>query len=152
MIDPSKHILVVDDDGDVLDVIVEILRDHGYRVSAASGGLVMREFLATADAVDCVILDALMLGEASVLLALHVKEARIPMVMISGSHEAMTFAEENGLQLLRKPFHAQELYDAVNMAIASGDFGRDHEMAIELIKTEGAQQMFPRESVTDRTV
>jgi DNA-binding NtrC family response regulator len=124
MIDPSKHILVVDDDGDVLDVIVEILRDHGYRVSAASGGLVMREFLATGDAVDCVILDALMLGEASVLLALHVKEARIPMVMISGSHDAMTFAEENGLQLLRKPFHAQELYDAVNMAIARGDFGQ----------------------------
>ena len=122
--DPSKHILVVDDDGDVLDVIVEILRDHGYRVSAAPGGSVMREFLATGDTVDCVILDALMPGEASVLLALHLKESRIPVVMISASHDAMKFAEENSLQLLRNPFHAQELYDAVNMAIASGDFGQ----------------------------
>ena len=124
MMDLSKHILVVDDNGDVLDVIVEILRDHGYRVSAASGGSVMREFLATGDTVDCVILDALMPGEASVLLALHLKEeARIPMVMISGNDDAMKFAEENGLQLLRKPFHVQELYDAVDMAIASGEFG-----------------------------
>ena len=121
----SKHILVVDDNGDVRDVIVAGLQAHSFRVSSASSGSVMRESLETGDAVDCVILDALMPGEASVLSALHLKEqARIPMVMISGNHDAITFAEENGLQLLRKPFHMQELYDAVNRAIASGEFGQ----------------------------
>jgi hypothetical protein len=44
--------------------------------------------------------------------------------MISGSHEAMEYAEKSGLQLLRKPFDAHELYNAVSTAVASGDFGQ----------------------------
>jgi PleD family two-component response regulator len=65
----SKHILVVDDNGDVRDVIVEILQEQNYRVSSATGGSVMRDFLETGDTVDCVILDALMPGDASASLA-----------------------------------------------------------------------------------
>jgi DNA-binding NtrC family response regulator len=121
-----KHILVVDDDGDVRGIIVEILQDHNYRVSSVDSGALMRDFLDTADPVDCVVLDALMPGETSTSLALHLKEAGIPVVMISGSHDAMEYAEENNLQLLRKPFHAGELYDAVNTALASGESGQRH--------------------------
>jgi DNA-binding NtrC family response regulator len=122
--DQSKHVLVVDDDGDVRGIIVEILQDYNYRVSSADSGAVMRDFLETADPVDCVVLDALMPGETSISLALHLKGVGIPLVMISGSHDAMTYAEENGLQLLRKPFHAQQLYDAVKAALDSGEFGQ----------------------------
>ena len=43
--DQSKHILVVDDNGDVRDVIVASLQEHSYRVSSASGGSVMRDFI-----------------------------------------------------------------------------------------------------------
>jgi two-component system, OmpR family, response regulator len=120
----SKHILVVDDNGDVRDVIIDSLQTHDFRVSSAPGGSVMRDFLETGDTVDCVILDALMSGEASASLALHLKERGIPVVMISGSPEAMKYAMDNGLQLLRKPFHLQELYSAVNTALASGEFGQ----------------------------
>jgi DNA-binding response OmpR family regulator len=56
--DQLKHILVVDDDDDVRDVIVNLLQENNYRVSAASDGFGMRDFLETPDAVDCVILDA----------------------------------------------------------------------------------------------
>ena len=122
--DPPKHILVVDDDVDVRDVIVEILQSDNYRVSSASSGASMRDFLETANVVDCVVLDATMPGEGSISLALHLKGAGIPVVMISGSPEAMEYADKNRLQLLRKPFDAQELYDAVNTALASGDFGQ----------------------------
>jgi two-component system OmpR family response regulator len=120
----SKHILVVDDNGDVRDVIVASLQAHNYRVSSAPGGSVMRDSLETGDTVDCVILDALMPGEASASLALHLKGRDIPVVMISGSPEAMEYAADNGLQLLRKPFRLQELYSAVNTALASGEFGQ----------------------------
>jgi two-component system OmpR family response regulator len=119
-----KHILVVDDDGDVRDVIVAILEDYNFRVSDVANGSLMRDFLQTADPVDCVVLDALMPGEANISLALHRKEVGLPVVMISGSHDAMKRAEEYNLQLLRKPFHARELYDAVNTALASGQFGQ----------------------------
>jgi two-component system OmpR family response regulator len=120
----SKHILVVDDNGDVRDVIVASLQIHNYRASSAPSGSVMRDFLETGDTVDCVILDALMPGEASASLALHLKERGISVVMISGSPDAMKYAMDNGLQLLRKPFHLQELYNAVNTALASGEFGQ----------------------------
>jgi FixJ family two-component response regulator len=63
-------------------------------------------------------------GEASASLALHLKERGIPVVMISGSPEAMKYAANNDLQILRKPFHLQEIYTAVNTAIASGEFGQ----------------------------
>ena len=72
-----KHILVVDDNGDVRDVIVASLQIHNYRASSAPSGSVMRDFLETGDTVDCVILDALMPGEASASLALHLKERGI---------------------------------------------------------------------------
>ena len=74
----SKHILVVDDNADVRDVIVDTLQEHSYRVSAASSGSMMRDFLETDDTVDCVILDALMPGEVSASLALHLKKHGIP--------------------------------------------------------------------------
>jgi DNA-binding response OmpR family regulator len=124
MMGHSKHILVVDDNDDVRAVIVASLQAHNYNVSFAPGGSVMRDFLETGDTVDCVILDALMPGEASASLALYLKERGIPVVMISGSPEAMKYAADNGLQLLRKPFHLQELYSAVNTALASGEFGQ----------------------------
>jgi two-component system, OmpR family, response regulator len=124
MMGHPKHILVVDDDGDVRNVIVEILKDHNYRVSSVADGASMVDFLEIGDAVDCVVLDAIMPGEPSISLALRLKETRIPVVMISGSYDAMQYAEKNDLQLLRKPFGTQELYNAINTALASGEFGQ----------------------------
>ena len=69
-----KHILVVDDNRDVRDVIVDTLQEQHFRVSTASSGSTMRDFLDTGDMVDCVILDVLTPGEASASLVLHLKE------------------------------------------------------------------------------
>jgi DNA-binding response OmpR family regulator len=118
------HILVVDDDGDVRDTIVAMLRVHGYRVSSATEGWSMRDFLSGSDSVDGVVLDAVMPGEAGAGLALYAKELLLPVVMISGSQEAMQFAIENGLQLLEKPFRMQQLFDAIDAALCSGQFGQ----------------------------
>ena len=49
MMGQSKHILVVDDNRDVRDVIVDTLQEHNHRVSAATDGSVMRDFLETGD-------------------------------------------------------------------------------------------------------
>lgn len=121
----ARHVLVVDDDGDVRDVMMSILQDNGFVATAATGGVAMRDIL-TADAVpvDAIVLDALMPGEQSASLALHAKSLRIPVVMISGSLESIKFAEDNGLQLLRKPFRIPQLIKAVEDAIASGQFGQ----------------------------
>ena len=105
----SKHILVVDDDGDVRSVLVEILRDREYRVSSAVDGITMRRFLDGIDPVDAIVLDAAMPGEALATLALHAKDRGLPLVVVSGSPDDMQFALDNGLQLLEKPFKGQDL-------------------------------------------
>jgi DNA-binding NtrC family response regulator len=120
----TEHILVVDDDGPVREVLVELLREHGYRVSWAVDGHSTREFLQGSDPVDAVVLDAAMPGEASASLALHLKKLGLPLVMISGSPRMMQFAMEQGLQLLEKPFRGQELVDAIVKALGSGEAGQ----------------------------
>ena len=122
----ALHILVVDDDGDVLAVLVEMLRVSGFTVTSADSGVAMQEILADKAllAIDAVVLDCLMPGEPSAKLALHAKDLRLPVVMISGSMEAMLFADEHGLQLLPKPFRMPQLLAAINTAIASGEFGQ----------------------------
>lgn len=121
----ARHVLVVDDDGDVRDVVISMLVDSGFVATAATGGVAMRDILA-ADAVvvDAIVLDALMPGEASTTLALHAKSLQIPVVMISGSPESIKFAEDNDLQLLRKPFRMPHLIQAIEDAIGSGQFGQ----------------------------
>ena len=44
--------------------------------------------------------------------------------MISGSPEAISFAEENHIQLLPKPFRMADLVEAIGSAVISGEFGQ----------------------------
>jgi DNA-binding NtrC family response regulator len=119
------HILVVDDDNDVRGVLVAMLEEHGFRTTSANSGITMREVLAGSGLpVDAVVLDWLMPGELGPDLALHAKSLRLPVVMISGSPDAMQFADENGLQLLVKPFHSTDLIAAVEKALSSRQFGQ----------------------------
>jgi two-component system OmpR family response regulator len=119
------HILVVDDDEDVLSVLVEMLREAGFSATPANSGVAMCQTLATEDhGVDAVVLDCLLSGEPSAQLALHAKSLHLPVVMISSNVEAMKFADDHGLQLLWKPFGAADLMAAINEAMDSGEFGQ----------------------------
>lgn len=123
----EKHVLVVDNDGYVRELLAEMLRIYGYRVSCAVSGTSMRDFLQGDDPVDALVLDMLMPGDSNTTLALHAKELGLPVVMISGSLEAMQFAAENNLQLLCKPFRMRDLVNAVIKAINSGEAGQRSE-------------------------
>ena len=72
-----KHILAVDDNEGVRDVIALMLEEGGYRVTVASDGLSMRETLQRDDPVDAIVLDALMPGEQSAALARHARDLNI---------------------------------------------------------------------------
>lgn len=128
----ALHILVVDDDADVLTVLVEMLRAVGFIVTAADSGIAMREILADKSllSIDAVVLDYTMPGEPSAKLALHAKSLRLAVVMVSGSMEAMEFADEHGLQLLLKPFRSPDLLAAIKEAMASDEFGQRERVGI----------------------
>jgi len=119
-----KHILAVDDNEMVREVIVTMLQEHGYQVTASDGGASMREILQRDEAVDAIVLDALMPGERSAALALHARTRGIPVVMVSGSPDMIESARANGLQMLQKPFRSRELIDALLQAFDSGEAGQ----------------------------
>jgi len=119
-----KHILVVEDDSDVRQVIADQLEELGYRVSLADNGETMRAFLQTLDPIDLIVLDGVMPGEQSESLALHAAERKIRLVMISVSPEHMQKANSRADQLLAKPFRSADLKRAVETALASDTFGQ----------------------------
>ena len=121
----ATHVLVVDDDLDVLTVLVAVLNDSGFVTTAADGADAMRDMLSGKGVpIDVIVLDCQMPGEPLAQLALHAKALRFPVVMISGNWEAMNFALENGLQLLPKPFRVADLLIAISEAMSSGEFGQ----------------------------
>ena len=121
------HILVVDDDGDVREIIADTLVDLGYRVSVATGGETMRAFLETPDPVDLIVLDASVPGEPSLSLALHAKDQGIRLVMISGNPAKMHEFHDRADQLLWKPFRREGLKAAIEQALLSTVSGQRRE-------------------------
>jgi two-component system, OmpR family, response regulator len=122
-----KHILLVEDYNPVRELTAAVLEDRGYRVSTAQSGASMRDFLRTHDCVDAIVLDAVTAGEEGASLARRAEDSGFPVVMTSGSPVIISFAAEHGLQLLRKPFRAEELYAALDKALSSREFGEPPE-------------------------
>ena len=79
-IDP--HILVIDDDPDIRQLVVEYLGKNDMRVSAGSSGKEMFEVF-DREAIDLVLLDLKLPGEDGMQLARQLRErATVPIVAI----------------------------------------------------------------------
>jgi PAS domain S-box-containing protein len=86
----TERVLVVDDDALVLDTMVDMLRELGYRVqSVASGAAAQAAFEADPQAFDLVITDMTMPGIAGGALAGWLKDRRpdLPVILCSGYTE-----------------------------------------------------------------
>ena len=117
----SLHILLVDDDPDLRDVMVSALDDLGYRVREAADGpaaLIMLE----QDVPDVMIVDFAMPGMTGAELAKFVRTRwpTLPIVFASGyaDTDAIGQAAGPGTRLLRKPFRIEELENAITDALA----------------------------------
>jgi DNA-binding response OmpR family regulator len=109
----SDHILVVDDQADISDVVRDYLTAEGYRVSTAADGAGMRQVLAQSQA-DLVILDLMLPGEDGLTLAraLRSEQPGIGIIILTGRGD--TIDRIVGLEMgaddyLPKPFHLREL-------------------------------------------
>lgn len=117
----TGHILVVDDQPEICEVIREYLSGEGYRVSVANEGQGMRRTMAQND-VDLVILDLMLPGEDGLVLAreLRSENAEIGIIMLTGRGE--TVDRIIGLEMgaddyLPKPFHLRELLARVKSVL-----------------------------------
>jgi two-component system, OmpR family, response regulator len=106
------HILVVDDDRDIRDLLAEYLRQSGYRVSTAPEGRGMRQVLSAGD-VDLVVLDLMLPGEDGLTLCRELRaRSSLPVIMLTARGEPVE--RILGLELgaddyVSKPFEPREL-------------------------------------------
>src|SRR6201996_5377570 len=119
----SGHILVVDDQQEICDLVREYLSDEGFRVSTANDGAGMREAIAR-ESVDLVILDLVLRGEDGLQLARELRGGSdIGIIMLTGRGE--TVDRIIGLEMgaddyLSKPFHLRELLARVRSVLRRG--------------------------------
>ena len=109
---PWPHVLVVDDDPAVRDLLHEYLGDNELRVSVAADGAAMLETF-DREAIDLVLLDVRLPGENGMRLAARLRErARVPIILLTGQAEEAD--RVMGLEIgaddyVTKPFSPREL-------------------------------------------
>src|SRR5271157_5339857 len=116
----NGHILIVDDQREICDLVQEYLSGEGYRVSIAHDGAGMRRVMAQSP-VDLVILDLMLPGEDGLTLARSLRqESSIGIIILTGRGE--TVDRIIGLEMgaddyLPKPFHLRELLARVKSVL-----------------------------------
>src|SRR3954466_8115830 len=106
------HVLVVDDDPTIRDLISDYLTGNELRVTAVADGSRMQAILAD-QVVDLIVLDLKLRGEDGMALARRLRDdSQIPIVMLTGRAEEAD--RVMGLELgaddyLTKPFSTREL-------------------------------------------
>ena len=110
--DDAPHLLIVDDDRRIRDLLSRFLTNEGYRVSTADTVLDARAKLKGLS-FDLLILDWMMPGESGVDLAKSIRaESNVPIILLTAKHEIEHRIE--GLQsgaddYIAKPFEPREL-------------------------------------------
>ncbi len=114
LLDPQSHLLIVEDDGEMRNLVARLLREAGFRVSAARDGREMWEVMDGAGgAPDLVLLDIMMPGASGLDLLRRLRErGRVPVMMLTARGEEMD--RVLGLELgaddyVAKPFAPREL-------------------------------------------
>jgi two-component system OmpR family response regulator len=111
-VDPSPHILVIDDQRDIRDLVARYLVKHGYRASMAESAEAARRLLRTAR-VDLIVLDIMMPGEDGLSLTRSIREHHdIPVILLTAMGEEtdrIVGLEMGADDYLPKPFNPREL-------------------------------------------
>jgi two-component system, cell cycle sensor histidine kinase and response regulator CckA len=118
-----ETILLVEDDAGVRTALRRILDGYGYRVLAATDGeQAWQTFVQRTNEIDLVLLDVLMpkLGGRDLYDALKALKPDVNVLFVSGHGEGsidLRALEQQGVDLLRKPFEPDELAAAVRRAL-----------------------------------
>jgi two-component system cell cycle sensor histidine kinase/response regulator CckA len=120
-VSPQRHILVVDDEQAVRDVICRFLEIAGHDVVCAANGQAALRCLQD-HPVDLVVLDWLIPNEEGRTNFNLIRQARpgIPILLCTGlvhADQAAEMLSEGAVDLLRKPFRMNQLWHLVNNSL-----------------------------------
>ena len=136
-------VFIVDDDEAFRDSVQELVSSVGLAAQSFRSAV---EYLETFDASrpGCLVLDVRMARMSGIALQGRLKEmgARIPIVFMSGHGDigmAVTAIKEGAVDFVQKPYHEQQLLDAINEALR-----RDAAMRTPDEKSEGPDGLAAR--------
>lgn len=116
----APHILIVDDDTDICELVTEYLNDNEMRVTSRTSGKDMLDVI-DREAIDLVLLDLKLPGEDGMQLARSLRErATVPIVLLTGRKDEAD--RVMGLELgaddyVTKPFSPRELLARVRAVL-----------------------------------
>lgn len=109
---PDTHVLVVDDDTEIRDLLSQFLHKQGYRVTGARDGKDMRRLL-VAHKIDLIILDIMLPGDDGLTLCRELRShSNVPVIMLTAAGDEtdrVVGLEIGADDYLPKPFSAREL-------------------------------------------
>jgi len=120
--DHTDHILVVDDDREIRQMVADYLQKNGLRVTTVADGREMRNAL-EAGAFDLIVLDVMMPGEDGLVLCRNLRAGKhraIPVLMLTARDDAtdrIIGLEMGADDYVVKPFSARELLARIHAVI-----------------------------------
>jgi CheY-like chemotaxis protein len=112
----SKTILVIDDDPDILDIMVYILKDEGYEVSGSAVCLPIEKILQAEPTL--ILMDNRLLGSSGKDECRKLKgdpaTRHIPIILVSANSQLQELAQDSKADgYISKPFDLDELVTVV---------------------------------------
>src|SRR6202140_829053 len=115
----AAHILVVDDDHRIRQMLTRYFEQEGYRISAAADGAAMRAQLN--DSVDLILLDVVMPREDGLTLARELRAtSTVGIIMLTGRDDVLDRVvglEVGADDYIAKPFHLREVLARVKSVL-----------------------------------
>ncbi|WP_144577261.1 response regulator [Agrobacterium sp. DE0009] len=115
--DDAAHLLIVDDDARIRDLLQRFLGDKGYRISVAADAAEARRKM-VGIRFDLLILDVMMPGENGLSLTRSLNENKsVPVILLTARSEAdsrIAGLEAGADDYLAKPFDPRELVLRIN--------------------------------------
>lgn len=118
------HLVIAEDDTDLRNILREVLSSITMNILLAQDGNQALHYVSNYP-VAALVIDVNMarLSGATLLQKLRNSGNKIPAVLISGSHKAASFANDQKMQpcsFVKKPFNNQELREIVKKAYSQG--------------------------------
>ena len=122
----SQHIVVVDDNRDIRDLVARYLSHHDYRVTAVESGAALRKLMEKA-APDLIVLDIMMPGEDGLSVCRQLRTtSSTPVVCLTAMAEdtdRIIGLELGADDYLVKPFNPRELLARIRAVLRRGGNG-----------------------------
>jgi two-component system OmpR family response regulator len=116
----TPHLLIVDDDREIRDLLSRFLRKHGHRVDTAADGRAMWQAL-SAGRFDLVVLDLMLPGEDGLSLCRRLRATSdLPVIMLTAIGEEadrIVGLEIGADDYVTKPFNPRELLARVKAVL-----------------------------------